>query len=410
MSELLNVLPPNNALDTLLERLDIDIGYETISTIESVNRVTATDVTSPENLPSFARSSMDGYSVKAIDTFGASESLPAYIELVGEVPIGSPPDITISRGQAAKVYTGGMLANGADAVVMLENVQNIDDSTIECLKPVAPGESVIELGEDFSSGDTVITKGHMIRTQDVGGLMGLGIVKVRVVRRPKVAIISTGDELINPTEEMSYGQIRDMNTYTISSLVNKAGGLSIPMGIAPDNYNSQRSLAIKGLSIADILIFSAGSSLSTRDLTSDVISGLGKPGVLVHGIALKPGKPTIIAMINAKPVFGLPGNPVSAMTVFDLLVKPTILNMTGCNSPEQPKSIVAFLKQNIGSQTGREDHVQVRLVTIDGEIWAEPVFGKSNLITTLINSHGVVKVPLNKGGMYRGEEVMVRLH
>jgi molybdopterin molybdotransferase len=409
MPEFFNVLAPDKALQTLLERLHTRVEAEIVSTSQALDRVTAEAILSTEPLPAFPRSTMDGYAVRASDTFGASESLPAYLEVVGEIQMGQAPDVTLSVGQAAVAYTGGMLANGADAVVMVENTQAIDATSIEVFRPVAPGENVVQVGEDVRAGDAILPAGHLIRPQDIGGLVALGITQVQVRRRPRVAIVSTGDELVSPDVTPGPGQIRDLNTYTISALVEQAGGVPLLIGVVKDDYNAQRQAAVEGLLQADILVFSAGSSVSSRDMTVQVLHSLGSPGVLVHGIAHRPGKPTIVALIDGKPAFGLPGNPVSAMIVFGILVKPTIYALTGCAQFPQPAMVRARLTKNIPSVTGREDYVQVRLFHSDDELRAEPVFGKSNLIYTLIRANGVVVVPLDKGGLYAGEEVMVQV-
>jgi len=410
MPEFFNVLAPDIALQTLLERLPTRVEAETVPTHQALGRVTAAAILAPEHLPAFPRSTMDGYAVCASDTFGASESLPAYLEVVGEVAMGQASDITLAVGQAAVAYTGGMLANGANAVVMVENTQAIDATSIEVLRPVAPGENVVQVGEDVRQGETIVPAGWLCRPQDLGGLVALGITQVKVRRQPRVAIVSTGDEIIAPEATPGPGQIRDINTYTIAALVQQAGGVPVPLGVVRDDYEAQRQAAVKGLAQADMLIFSAGSSVSSRDMTVQVLNSLGTPGVLVHGIAHRPGKPTIVALVEGKPAFGLPGNPVSAMIVFGILVRPTIYALAGCTQLPQPTMVRARLTKNIPSVTGREDHVQVRLFSVDGGLQAEPVFGKSNLIYTLIRAAGIVVVPLNQGGLYAGEEVPVQVY
>ena len=410
MPEFFNVLAPGDALNALLEQLEPRVEEELVPTHEALGRVTSRAITSPEDLPAFPRSTMDGYSVRSSDTFGASEGLPAYLEVVGEVPMGKAPEVELSTGQAATTYTGGMLARAADAVVMVENTQSAEGSTIEVLRPVAPGENVIQTGEDTRSGDEVLPAGHVVRPQDIGGALALGITELSVSRKPIVSIVSTGDELVSPERTPGPGQVRDINSYTISALVERAGGIPATVALAPDDYETQRSAAVEALSVGDMLVFSAGSSVSSRDMTADVIASLGSPGVLAHGIAHKPGKPTIVALVDGMPAFGLPGNPVSAAIVFDLLVRPTIYALAGCSSPPEPPTRLARLTRDIPSQAGREEHVQVRLARDNGELRAEPVFGKSNLIYTLIRADGTVVVPLDKGGLYAGEQVEVRLH
>jgi molybdopterin molybdotransferase len=413
MPEFFNVFAPDVALQILLDRLRKCVETEIVPTHRALGRITAEAVLAAEHLPAFPRSTMDGYAVRARDTFGASESLPAYLEVVGEVRMGRAPDITLATGQAVVAYTGGMLAHSADAVVMVENTQQIDATSIEVLqvlRPVAPGENVIQVGEDVRLGEVIVSTGSLLRPQDIGGLLALGITQVKVHCRPRVAIVSTGDEIVTPETTPAPGQIRDINTYTIAALVEQAGGVPVPMGLVKDDYEAQRQMAVEGLSQADMLVFSAGSSVSSRDMTVQVLQSLGPPGVLVHGIAHRPGKPTIMALIEDKPAFGLPGNPVSAMIVFRLLVRPTLYALTGCTQVPQPRTVQARLTKNIPSVTGREDHVQVRLSYADGALHAEPVFGKSNLIYTLIRADGVVVVPLDQGGLYAGAEVPVQLY
>jgi molybdopterin molybdotransferase len=377
---------------------------------EALGRVTAQETHAPEDLPSFPRSTMDGYSLRAADTFGASEGLPAYFKIVGEVPMGRQSEVSVDTGEAALAYTGGMLAGGADAVIMVENTQQVDAGTIDVTRPVAVGENVVQPGEDVKRGDVILPAGHYLRPQDLGGMTAMGITNVSVAAKPRVAILSLGDEVVSPKTPPSKGQIRDINTYTIAALVEQAGGIPLPLGIVRDDYEEQTAAAIRGLEMADVLVFSAGSSVSSRDMTAQIIGNLGQPGVLVHGLAIRPGKPTVIGLINGKPAFGLPGNPVSAMVVFDLVVRPTLYHLAGCANPPEPPTVHATLAQDIASTSGREDFVPVRLTEDQGKRIAHPVFGKSNLIFTLIRSDGLVHVPLDRGGLYAGEDVPVRLY
>ncbi|MCY3544429.1 MAG: molybdopterin molybdotransferase MoeA [Chloroflexi bacterium] len=409
MPEFFNVLAPDAAFDALKPMLKSSVGVEVVPVSESLGRVTAADIHSPEDLPAFPRSSMDGYSVRSRDTFGASEGLPAYLDLVGEVPMGESADVRLSVGQAAKAYTGGMLAEGADAVVMVERTQALDESAIEVLRAVAPGENVVQVGEDVREGDVILPKSSVIRPQDIGGLLALGITHIDVCRKPRVGIISTGDELVPPGAQVGAGQIRDINTYTIAALVEQVGGKPIPIALAPDDFDAQCNAAVEGLAACDALVFSAGSSVSSRDLTADVINSLGEPGVIVHGISIKPGKPTVIGMVDGKPVFGLPGNPVSAMIVFHLIVRPAIYQMSGFDSAPNSASCEATLTRDISSDAGREDFVPVRIEHDSGRAQAIPVFGKSNLIYLLVRSDGIVNVPLDRSGLYAGDTVDVRL-
>ena len=410
MPEFFNVVAPADAVASLSPHLNLPLPLECVRTAESLYRVTAAPVVSGESLPAFAKSSMDGYSVRAHDTYGASESLPALLNVVGEVLTGHQASVSLGVGDAAVAYTGGMLAAGADAVVMVERTLTVDEHTIEVTSPVAPGENVVQVAEDVSTGDLVLPTAHRIRSQDIGAMLALGITEVDVVRKPRVAIISTGDELISPEDTPSPGQIRDINTYTIAARVSECGGLPITFDVVPDDFEAQLAAARSGFESVDVLIFSAGSSLSSRDMTVEVLNRLGEPGVLVHGISIKPGKPTIVGAVGGRPVFGLPGNPVSAVVVFDLVVRPIIHLLSGLKEPPRWPSVTATLSRDVPSVAGREDHIPVRLHREDGVLWADPVFGKSNLIFTLVKSDGMMVVPLDDGGRYAGDEVEVRLH
>ena len=410
MPKFFNVRSPSQALEDLRPHLSPVSESECVPASSSLGRVIAEEILSPEDLPAFPRSSMDGFSVRARDTFGASESLPALLEVVADIPTGLSSETTLNPGQAAVAYTGGMLADQADAVVMVERTQPADCRSIEVLRPVAPGENVIHVGEDVREGDLLFRPGHTIRPQDIGGLLALGIANVSVFRRPKIAIVSTGDELVPPNARPERGQIRDINTYTIAARVTQCGAQPLIIGLVPDEYAPQLEAARNGIDSSDMLVFSAGSSLSSRDMTATVFNKLGEPGVLLHGISIKPGKPTIVAVAEGKPLFGLPGNPVSTLVVFDLLVAPAIRVLSGASQQPIVNTIDAILTDDVPSESGREDYVPVKLSNSNGTLHAAPVFGKSNLIYTLINSDGLVEIPADSGGLYAGEKVSVRLH
>lgn len=409
MPELFTVCSPDEANQKLAAYLQPLTRTERIPVADALDRVTAEDLFAPVDLPAFPRSTMDGFALSAADSYGATEAMPAYLEIAGEVPMGQPASLQIRRGQVARVHTGSMLPLGADAVVMVENTQEIDRLTLEVLRPVAPGENTLRTGEDVSSGDLLVGAGQLLRPQDLGGLLGIGITHLRVASRPIVGLLATGDEVIPPNQAPEIGQIRDINTYTLAALVRRAGGEPRPLGIVPDDSVALKAAATEGLAESDILVLSAGSSVSTRDLTASVIDILGSPGVLVHGVSLRPGKPTILAFAQGKPVFGLPGNPVSAMVTFDLFVRPALYALLGLRQAPPENEVEATLTHNIASATGREDYVQVRLLRKNSRLEAEPVFGKSNLIYTLIRADGVLKVPLDSNGIRAGEPVKIRL-
>ncbi len=410
MPELFTLVPPDEARATFIDNLPVSVQTESISTYEALGRVTAAPLRSPMALPAFPRSTVDGYAVRAADTLGASESLPAYLSVVGEVPMGQAATVKVDPGQTVIVHTGGMIPSGADAVVMVERTQRLSDQDIEVLRPVADGENIINVGEDILEGDEILPAGHLLRPQDIGGLLAVGLTEVTVARRPRVALIATGDEVIPPSESLGPGQVRDINTYTLSGLVERAGGEPWALGIILDRFEALKAAAIRALAEADVVIISAGSSVSVRDITGDVINQLGQPGVLVHGISFRPGKPTILAVCDGKPVVGLPGNPVSAMVVFELLVTPMLWRWQGLTHPPEARTAKARLARNVASVAGREDRVQVRLEQRDDGLWADPVFGKSNLIFTLVKADGMIKVPLDKTGLSAGELVEVRLY
>lgn len=402
------VQPVAEALQALYEHTHPTTRTETIDTAAALGRVVATTPTSPCNLPTFIRSTMDGYAVRAADTFGASGSLPAYLRLTTPVQMGERPTHTVQPGQASAIHTGGMLPDGADAVVMIERTQPVDEAEIEVLAPVAPGENLVQIGEDVAAGAEILPPGHVVRPQDIGGLLAVGITSLQVVAPIRVAIMGSGDEVVHPAQEPAYGQIRDINSYTIAALCQSAGAVATVHGIAADDFDAISTLARAAFANADVLVISAGSSVSTRDYTRDTINSLGAPGILQHGLAVKPGKPAIIAACDGKPVIGLPGNPVSALLVARQVLLPTLGHLQG-KAPQHPPSVHATLTANIASTTGREDTVPVRLTPTADGYTAAPVFGKSNLIYTLVNADGLVTVPLNSNGLKAGAAVRVDL-
>jgi molybdopterin molybdotransferase len=409
MADLFTVLTPREAWSRLEPHLHPIDRAEAVPTAQALGRVLAEDTAAPVDLPHFARSAMDGYAVRAEDTHGATEGLPAYLKVVGEIVMGQPATVKLSPGEAALIHTGGMLAVGSDAVVMVENTRSVDASMIEVVRPAAKGENVIQIGEDMAKSDAVLPRGSLLRPQDIGSLLSLGITKLSVFQKVKVAMIPTGDELVPPETEPGPGQIRNTNAFALAALAAKAGAIPIVMDIVRDNYEALQATAREAIAAADIVVFSAGSSVSTRDMTARVIDSLGKPGVLVHGVSLRPGKPTILAAVGRKPVFGLPGNPASALITFGIFVTPAIYRLSGSSQPPQRFAVKAKLTRNIPSATGREDYVPVKTEEKNGELYADPVFGKSNLLFAMIRADGLAKVPLDKAGMMAGDLVEITL-
>ncbi len=386
------------------------VGYEEVPVEESAGRVLAQDILSDVNLPEFSRSTMDGYAVRAKSTFGASDGSPAFLNVTGRVAMGEIPDFSVGSGEAAKISTGGMLPDGADSVVMIEYVEKVDDSTIEVFKSVAPAQHIVEKGEDYKKDQCVIKKGVMIRPQETGLLAAFGFSSVKVFEKPVVGIISTGDEIVAIDEELKIGQIRDINSYSLASQVKVAGGVPVNYGIVKDSFSDLQKICEKALSESHMVLISGGSSVGTRDFTIDVLNSLDDSKILVHGITISPGKPTILANAQNKPFWGLPGHVVSAMVVFDVVVKPFLERLCGLSESRSERiKIPATLSRNVHSAQGRVDFIRVKLIRRDEENIAEPVLGKSGLINTMVKADGIIKVDLNTEGLDKGSEVFVKI-
>jgi molybdopterin molybdotransferase len=414
MPEFLTLLPPDEARALLLSHLAGPLpDFETMDSLQALGRISAQDIYAPHPLPEFPRSTMDGYAVRAADTFGAGESQPAYLTLVGEISMGVPAEMTLRPTQCALIHTGGMLPEGADAVVMLEYTQSARKDEIEIIRAVAAGENIIAIGEDVRKGQVVLPRGTLLREAEIGGLMALGIIRLEVVRKPRIGLISSGDEVLEPNQEvMTPGKVRDINSYTLAALVSRAGGEPIRYGIVRDDFSALQIKARRALDECDAVIITAGSSASIRDMTADVIRTLGAPGVLVHGINTRPGKPTILGVADGRVVIGLPGNPVSALVNGVLFVVPLIDKLLGA-LPHVRAMVMARLTVNLPSQAGREDWWPVRLIKStsgrDKDYDAEPIFGKSNLIFTLAAADGLLCIPPDATGLSAGEMVDVML-
>ena len=410
MPEFLSLVTPDEALKKLFSEINPEIKQISMPTHQALGKVIAEDVISPHNLPEFRRSTVDGFAVLSKDTYGASESLPAYLKIINEVPMGDSPDFSISGQETALIHTGGMLPEGADAVVMLEDTQTLASRELEVFRAVAQGENVIEIGEDVKIGETVLTKGTRLRPSEIGGLMALGITEIKVASPPVFGILSSGDEVIPPDQNPKPGEVRDINSYTLGALIEDLGGEVIHYGIIPDSRQVTVKAIKKAQQECDHLIVTAGSSASTRDLTAEIMNELGDPGVLVHGINIKPGKPTIFSVAGDQIMIGLPGNPVSALVIAIVLVAPVIEAYLGIKEPRPKPSLPAELSVNISSKAGREDWIPVKLIrTSQGSYLAEPVFGRSNLIFILARSDGLVKIPLSSTGLEAGTLVNVHL-
>ncbi len=415
MPEFLDLLPPRVALARFLDHVHKLPELERIETKLAQGRVTKNALQAPHSLPTFARSTVDGYAVYAADTYGASESLPIYLKLIGEVSMGSNPDFNLLTTQCVLIHTGGMLPAGADAVVMLENTQVAKPGEIEVLRSVAVGENVIKVGEDVKKGEIVIPGGSLLRPAEIGGLLALGITQIEVTKKPSIAIISSGDEVVPPAADIQPGQVRDVNSYTLSALVERAGAVPVRYGVVADDEEVLQSITKKALYECDLVVITAGSSASARDLTAQVINSFRGPGVISHGVNVRPGKPTILAACNpegsdhAKPVIGLPGNPVSALVIAILFVEPVIDTLLGLHTPQIRPQVQARVAINLASQAGREDWVPVKLSPEGDGFSAEPIFGKSNLIFTLARADGLLHIPPQATGLNSGDIGQVML-
>ncbi len=417
MPEFLQLVPPEEARRLLLANLASSRPpSEMIDASAALGRVTAEAILAPHPLPEFPRSTVDGYAVHSGDTFGATDSLPAYLTMIGEVPMGRAAGLAIGTGECALIHTGGMLPDGADGVVMVEHTQvaraagQQGKTEIEILRAVAADENTIGVGEDVEAGSEVIPRGRRIRPAEVGGLMALGVTRLRVVTKPHIGLLSSGDEVVQPEVQPAPGQVRDINSHALGALVERHGGAPVHYGIVPDDREKFRETASRALAECEAVIITAGSSASTRDMTAEVIDSLGKPGVLVHGVNTRPGKPTILGVCNGKAVIGLPGNPVSALVNGYLFVAPVIERLLGTSPQPRPSYISARLSVNLASQAGREDWWPVRLVPpakTAAEMTAEPIFGKSNLIFTLVAADGLVRIAPDATGLSAGDLVEV---
>jgi len=383
------------------------VDTETVPLAESLGRVLAEDVFSDVDIPDFNRSTMDGYAVRAASTFGASEANPAYLNVCGQIHMGERPDFTVHPGEAARIATGGMLPDGADSVIMVEHTDRMDDTTIEAYRSVAPGQHVIEKGEDIRCSEPALGKGTRIRPQEAGLLAACGKTEMEVFRRPMVGIISTGDEVVPVDRIPADGQIRDINTHSLSGQVLDAGGVPMVFGIVKDDRDDLREKCRRALQFTDMVMISGGSSVGARDFTVEVLDELPDTGILVHGISISPGKPTILARSGGKAFWGLPGHAVSAMVIFSVVVRPFLDRLCGLRQTVRRFPVQAVLRRNLASAQGRVDYVRVRLVEENGKLLAEPILGKSGLIHTMVKADGLIAIGMNTEGLDEGTTVKV---
>jgi molybdopterin molybdotransferase len=388
-------------------------GTERAALEDALGRVPAEPVRAPRALPGFARATVDGFAVRAADTYGVSEGQPGYLDLAGEARVGRPPDAALRPGAAIAIATGAPLPPGADAVVKVEHTQSTLPGLIEVVRPTTPGEGMVRLDEDAPAGAELARPGRPLRAADLGMLAAAGVTDLPVHARPRVAIASTGDELVpGETAELEVGQVRDATAPALAALVREAGGDPSFAGIVPDDRDALEATlrrALRGSEEAggcDLLVVSAGSSVGARDETAAAIAALGEPGIWCHGLAFRPGKPTLLADCGGVPVIGLPGNPRSALVVFRLIGMPLVRLVGGCTEPPPEPSVIARLGRDLPSAAGRLDVVQVSL----GEGVATPLFGSSALLSILARADGYLVVPEAATGLPAGTEVEVTLY
>jgi len=399
MAEFIQVVNYQTALEKIKEYFP-RAQTEIIDLEKSLNRVLAEKIISPENLPAFNRSTVDGYAVRAEDTFGSSESMPAYLDFAGEIEMGYEPDIEIKPGECCWIPTGGMLPEGGNSAVMVEYTEKLGEDTILIYRPVGPWENVMQRGEDVTEGKMLFSKGKLLRPQDIGLLASLGIAKVRVYKPYKLGILSTGDEIIPVNKRPTIGQVRDINSYSLAAAVQSCGNAPITYPIIKDELDTLKSAVETAIQENDVVIVSGGSSVGVMDVTLDTLLSFNDSEMLFHGIAVKPGKPTMAVRIGSKLVIGLPGHPVSALMMFNIVCRPAM----GVNTRLE---VDARLPVNIASQAGRDDFIPVELINEDNDNqWtARPLLGKSGLMSILSRANAYIHISYEKQGLKKDEIV-----
>lgn len=384
---------------------------QTVDLAHAGGRTLAGGLAAPCDLPGFVRATMDGYAVRGRDTFGAGESEPAYLELCGEVLMGIAPVFSLGRGQCARIGTGGMLPAGADAVMMIEHTRLMDDGTVELSKAVAPGGHTLGPTDDASAGQILLPPGQVLRPQDLGLLAALGIDTPQVVRRPKVGIISTGDEVVPIAASPGPGQVRDVNTHTLAALIKEAGAEPVVLGLVGDERAELKAAVAKSLEQCQVTLLSGGSSMGVRDLTCEVFESFPGAELLVHGVAVSPGKPFIWVRSGSHHLLGLPGQVASCMIAYYLLAEPLIARLAGRKglALERFGRLSAKLSRNLPSVPGREEFVRVRVSQEGGGWLAEPLFGKSGLLCTMVQGQGLLRVDRDSEGLDAGSPVVIHL-
>jgi molybdopterin molybdotransferase len=395
----------------LLGRPVAPLPPERVGFLDALHRVLCREVHSPIDLPEFPRAVVDGFAVRAADTFGASASLPAYLRLSGEVLMGRAAEGTVQPGETFRIATGGMLPTGADAVVMVEYTSMAGDELVEVFRAAAPGEGLVAVGDDLRRGQPILRRGHRLRPQDLGMLAAVGLTEVEVFQRPRVAVIPTGDEVVRPEEQPVPGQVRDSNTAMLTAALLSLDAVPKPYDAVRDDPEALKACVADALETTDLVLIAGGSSVGTRDWTLDVLLSFPGAELLLHGVSIRPGKPVIVVAAGERLLVGLPGNPVSALVVFEQFIRPYVRRLSGEERtlPEGSR-ITARLTRSYSSDAGKEDYVRVRVAATPVGYAAEPLLGKSTLLMTLVEADGLVVVPENVEGLEAGELVEVLLY
>jgi len=385
-----------------------------ISLDEARGRVLAADAHAPLDSPAFDRSAMDGYAVRAAGTAGATDDAPARLSYAGDVPMGTASAVRVAPGQAVWVATGSMIPDGADSVIMVERTSREGDSVL-ARRVVAVGDNIVRRGDDLREGDLVLRDGHTLRPQDVAVFASMGVARVAVRARPRVAIVSGGDELVTPGEPLGPGQIYDSNSYAMAAQIASWGGDPYILPRTPDRPEAVRDALKRATGKADLVLLSGGSSVGVKDLTAAAIDAAGAPGVVVHGVAMRPGRPTIIGVVDGVLVIGIPGNPVSAMVACEVFARPAVETLLGVVPARVAGTVgdhaaYGALTETVTSQVGRQDYVRVALARSgDGALTVTPVPGGSGVIRSMVDAGGLLVVPPDRESFAQGETVEVRL-
>ena len=392
------------------EIVKTELPSEEVSLLEAHNRVLQENIVSSINIPPFDRSTVDGYAVKASNTFGAEENRPVMLKLCGVVNVGEIPKMSIGKGEAVNIVTGAPIPEGADSVVMVEYTETENNKMLRVYRAVTKDQNIMKKGTDIKKDETVLRTGRLLGASEIGVLAALGLTRIKVFRAPIVAVLSTGGEITEPGKELPAGKIFDINSYSLSTGVLESGGTPFNLGVVPDDEKKLRKALKQALASADLVLTSGGVSVGPKDFAPQIVDSLGKPGLIISGIAVKPGKPTTIGLIGKKPVFSLPGHPTSALLMFHLLVRPIIKQMAG-RSPTDAKTVKALAAARMFSAKGRRTFIMINLKrNISNNLIAEPVeTGASGAITTLARADGYIEIPENQQFIEVDEEVSVTL-